>query len=228
MHVLIGNSSIYTYIMHRMSKGYFTIDLFGKKATSGSSASSMSSQAQSHDPDVQRAIAVATKAVTKDEEGLIRQAFPLYQEAVGLFLAAVRKDSLGAAEKQQVKAAAANYLTRAEELKARIEREDREAEEQKKAKARTGSKGRGAEGGITRSTAASRAAAATTATEHRPGKPDDWDYTGGAARGAAGGFRSCAQRQHGAAPMSSLPSTSMHGPGHCLRPQHSPRIGTRA
>lgn len=184
------------------TRGYFTIDLFGKKlsgrsATMPGGASSAAAVAVPQDPDVQRAIAVASRAVAKDEQGAIREAFPLYQEAVGLFLAAVKKERHGTdAEKQQLRQAANNYLTRAEELKGRIEREDWEAEEeqqrlkeQQKPAARARGAGKGSSGGITRSTAASRASAAASGVRLPP-KPDDWDYTGGAARGAGRGVGS--------------------------------------
>jgi len=175
------------------NRGYYTIGgVWGKKVgtTSGSRTSSSTSStssgmpgATSSDPNVQRAIAVASRAIEKDEQGLVREAFPLYQQAVGLFLAAVKKDGLGAAEKQRLKEAANNYLTRAEELK---EKEKEEEEEQQRHQRQTPpSRGRGAKGsgGIGRSTAASRAAGAAS-------KPDDWDYTRGAARGATRGSNS--------------------------------------
>ncbi len=177
------------------NRGYYTIGgVWGKKVgtttttTSSTSTSSGMPGATSSDPDVQRAIAVASRAIEKDEQGLVREAFPLYQQAVGLFLAAVKKDGLGAAEKQRLKEAANNYLTRAEELKEKEKEKEKEEKQQRHQRQTPPSRGRGAKasGGIGRSTAASRAAGA----DHRPSKPDDWDYTRGAARGATRGSNS--------------------------------------
>lgn len=141
------------------------------------------------DPHTQRAIDVATKAVSQDEQGHKSQAFALYQQAIALFLEAIKKETPSNAN--HLKKTVENYLSRAEEIKLAMEKEaaqEAEAEAQaaaKKAHAPASKKSvfssafgvakrGGASGG-----GGGGAGGAGSSSSSRPTKPDDYDYTGG-------------------------------------------------
>ena len=137
------------------------------------------------DAHTQRAIDIATKAVSQDEQGHKSQAFALYQQAIALFLEAIKKETPGNAT--HLKKTVENYLSRAEEIKMAIEKEaaqEAEAEAQaaaKKAHAPASKKSvfSSAFGVVKRGGAGGGGGAGGAGSSRKPTKPDDYDYTGG-------------------------------------------------
>lgn len=139
------------------------------------------------DPHTQRAIDVATKAVSQDEQGHKSQAFALYQQAIALFLEAIKKETPSNAN--HLKKTVENYLSRAEEIKLAMEKEaaqEAEAEAQaaaKKAHASASKKSVFSSAfGVAKRGGASGGgggAGGAGSSSSRPTKPDDYDYTGG-------------------------------------------------
>lgn len=135
-------------------------------------------------PSVQRALQVAQRAVELDECGRAEEAFPLYQEAVALLLAAVKQDRAG---NDQIKRAANKYLTRAEEIDRLLTLRKQQTKESPNSRLKKDARSNNFPLASTKGLEKGRASAAVPTGSRMPRRPDDYDYTGGRARKGEGG-----------------------------------------
>lgn len=122
-------------------------------------------------PSVQRALQVAQRAVELDECGHAEEAFPLYQDAVALLLAAVKQDRAG---NDQIKRAANKYLTRAEEIDRLLTLRKQQAKESPNSKLKKDARSNNSPLASTKGFEKGRASAAVP-TGSMPRRPDDYD-----------------------------------------------------